>query len=94
MSTRAATESATVDRRLHEAVLARLRSQPESAHAFRGFGPLVLAAKMIVIALLIFWFRVTYPRFREDQLQTFAWKFLIPVALANIAVTAIIKVAV
>ena len=34
------------------------------------------------------------PRFREDQLQRFAWKVLIPVSLANIAITAILKVAV
>ena len=40
------------------------------------------------------WVRFSFPRFREDQLQTFAWKFLIPLALANIVVTAILKVAV
>jgi NADH-quinone oxidoreductase subunit H len=56
-------------------------------------GPLVLAAKMVFIAFLIFWFRITYPRFREDQLQRLAWKFLIPIALFNIVVTAIFKVA-
>ena len=37
--------------------------------------------------------RFTYPRFREDQLQRFAWKVLIPLALANIMVTAVFKVA-
>ena len=55
-------------------------------------GPLVLAGKMILIAFLIFWFRITYPRFREDQLQRLAWKFLIPLSLFNIVVTAIFKV--
>ena len=55
-------------------------------------GPLVLAAKMIFIAFLIFWFRITYPRFREDQLQKLAWKFLIPLALFNIVLTAVFKV--
>ncbi|MGZ0177804.1 MAG: NADH-quinone oxidoreductase subunit NuoH [Acidimicrobiales bacterium] len=55
-------------------------------------GPLVLAGKMIFIAFLIFWFRITYPRFREDQLQRLAWKFLIPLSLFNIVVTAIFKV--
>jgi NADH-quinone oxidoreductase subunit H len=29
---------------------------------------------------------------REDQLQTLAWKYLIPIALANIAVTGVLKV--
>jgi NADH-quinone oxidoreductase subunit H len=38
--------------------------------------------------------RFSYPRFREDQLQRFAWKVLIPVSIANIVVTAIFKVAV
>jgi NADH-quinone oxidoreductase subunit H len=38
------------------------------------------------------WFRWTFPRLREDQLQTFAWKWLIPLSLANIAVTGIFKV--
>jgi NADH-quinone oxidoreductase subunit H len=37
--------------------------------------------------------RFTLPRFREDQLQAFAWKFLIPLSLVNILVTGIAKVA-
>jgi NADH-quinone oxidoreductase subunit H len=56
-------------------------------------GPLVLFAKVMFVAFLIFWFRFTYPRFREDQLQRFAWKVLIPVALVNILVTGLLKVA-
>jgi NADH-quinone oxidoreductase subunit H len=36
--------------------------------------------------------RFTYPRVREDQLQRFAWKILIPVSLANIMLTAVLKV--
>ena len=64
---------------------------PDS-NLFNIIGPLVLAGKMILIAFLIFWFRVTYPRFREDQLQRLAWKVLIPLALANIVVTAVLKV--
>ena len=55
-------------------------------------GPIVLFAKVMLVSFLIFWVRFTYPRFREDQLQSFAWKFLIPLALVNIAVTAILKV--
>ncbi len=62
------------------------------AEVMNWIGPLVLAAKMVLIAFLIFWFRITYPRFREDQLQRLAWKFLIPLSLANIAVTAFFKV--
>jgi NADH-quinone oxidoreductase subunit H len=55
-------------------------------------GPIALFVKIMVVAFLIFWFRFTYPRFREDQLQRFAWKYLIPLALANITVTGILVV--
>ena len=47
---------------------------------------------LILIAGLIFFVRFTYPRFREDQLQRFAWTILIPLSLLNIFVTAILKV--
>jgi len=57
-------------------------------------GPVIMATKMFALVGIIMWVRFSYPRFREDQLQTFAWKFLIPVSLANIAVTAILKVAI
>ena len=56
------------------------------------FGPFVLAAKVGLLAFLMIWIRWTWPRMREDQLQTFAWKWLIPISLANIAVTAVFKV--
>ena len=55
-------------------------------------GPLVVMGKMMLVAFFIFWIRFTYPRFREDQLQTIAWKYLIPLALLNISVTAVLKV--
>ena len=57
-------------------------------------GPLILFTKMIVLAFFMMWVRFSYPRVREDQLQRFAWKVLIPVSLINIMVTAILKVAV
>ena len=47
----------------------------------------------MIVSFIIFWVRFTYPRFREDQLQAFAWKWLIPIALVNILVTAVLKVA-
>ncbi|MEZ5264984.1 MAG: NADH-quinone oxidoreductase subunit H [Acidimicrobiia bacterium] len=56
-------------------------------------GPIVMLVKMMLIVFLVMWFRFTYPRFREDQLQIFAWKILIPISLVNIAVTAVLKVA-
>ena len=60
---------------------------------FNVIGPLVLIGKMVLVAFLIFWFRFTYPRFREDQLQQLAWKFLIPLSLVNIVATGVLKVA-
>jgi NADH-quinone oxidoreductase subunit H len=57
-------------------------------------GPVIMLTKMMLLVGIIMWVRFTYPRFREDQLQTFAWKVLIPLSLANIVVTSILKVAV
>ncbi len=56
-------------------------------------GPIILISKMMLVVFIIMWIRFSYPRFREDQLQRFAWKILIPVSLANIMVTAVLKVA-
>ena len=57
-------------------------------------GPVIMLTKMMLLTGIIMWVRFSYPRFREDQLQRFAWKVLIPLSLANIAVTAILKVAI
>ena len=56
-------------------------------------GPAVLFAKLMFVAFLMFWVRFTYPRLREDQLQALAWKFLIPIGLANLLLTGLFKVA-
>jgi NADH-quinone oxidoreductase subunit H len=63
-----------------------------SDDVLRFAGPLVLAAKVFLLVFLMIWFRWTFPRFREDQLQTLAWKWLIPVALLNIVATGVLKV--
>jgi len=55
-------------------------------------GPAVLFGKIMLVSFLIFWARFTYPRFREDQLQKFAWKYLIPISLVWLAGTAVMKV--
>jgi NADH-quinone oxidoreductase subunit H len=69
--------------------------QPWFRHGLMAdlLGPLVLGVKVMFVAFLIFWIRFTFPRFREDQLQTFAWKYLIPLSLLNIVLTGILKVA-
>jgi NADH-quinone oxidoreductase subunit H len=55
-------------------------------------GPLIMFTKMMGLVFLVMWIRFSYPRFREDQLQRFAWKVLIPVSLVNIMLTAVLKV--
>jgi len=63
-----------------------------TSNLFNVLGPAILLGKVILVAFLIFWFRFTYPRFREDQLQQLAWKVLIPLSLINIVVTGVLKV--
>jgi len=46
--------------------------------------------KVYFIIFLLMWFRWTFPRVRFDQLITFAWKILIPLAFANLIITAFI----
>jgi NADH-quinone oxidoreductase subunit H len=55
-------------------------------------GPIILIAKVFFLVFVMIWFRWTFPRFREDQLQRLAWVWLVPLALFNIMVTAVLKV--
>ena len=45
--------------------------------------------KTFVLLCVMVWFRGTFPRFRVDQLMGFAWKFLLPLTLINILLTAL-----
>jgi NADH-quinone oxidoreductase subunit H len=63
------------------------------------FGPPILQAllpvgwfclKVFFFMFLYVWVRWTVPRFRYDQLMAFGWKVLLPAAIANIVVTALI----
>ncbi len=63
------------------------------------FGPPLVAAllpvfwfvlKVFFFIFLYIWIRGTLPRFRYDQLMAFGWKFLLPLAIANIVVTSLI----
>jgi NADH-quinone oxidoreductase subunit H len=64
-----------------------------------AFGPPILQAvlpvvwfcvKVFLFMFLYVWVRWSLPRFRYDQLMAFGWKILLPLALANILVTALI----
>jgi len=63
------------------------------------FGPAIVravlpifwfVAKVFCFIFLYIWVRGTLPRFRYDQLMAFGWKFLLPLALANVVVTALV----
>tara|TARA_B100000965_G_C19596912_1_gene760690 strand:- start:780 stop:1751 length:972 start_codon:yes stop_codon:yes gene_type:complete len=56
------------------------------------YGPLALITKTVILGFILVAVRWSFPRFREDQLQNLAWKFLIPASLVNILVTAVMKV--
>ncbi len=47
-------------------------------------------AKIVIFLFFYIWLRGTLPRFRFDQLMNFGWKFLLPVAILNIIITATI----
>jgi NADH-quinone oxidoreductase subunit H len=46
--------------------------------------------KVYFLIFVVMWVRWTYPRIRFDQLMNFAWKVLIPIALVNLLITAIV----
>jgi len=63
------------------------------------FGPALLrailplfwfVAKVFCFLFLYIWVRGTLPRFRYDQLMAFGWKFLLPLAIANLVITALV----
>ncbi|MGW0603149.1 complex I subunit 1/NuoH family protein [Streptomyces sp. NPDC002644] len=59
-----------------------------------GLGWFWTLLKTAVLAFVVIWLRVTYPRLREDQLQKLSWTFLVPLALGQIALTGVVKVVV
>ncbi len=48
--------------------------------------------KMLIFLLFFIWLRATFPRFRYDQLMSFGWKVLLPLAILNVFITGIIMV--
>lgn len=57
------------------------------------FGFLAFFAKIAFFLFLFIWVRWTIPRFRYDQLMDLGWKKLIPLALANLLITAVVLLA-
>jgi NADH-quinone oxidoreductase subunit H len=63
---------------------------PFGIHPPGWVDPIVVLAKMVVILTLFIWIRATLPRLRYDQLMSFGWKILLPLATLNLLVTAIV----
>jgi NADH-quinone oxidoreductase subunit H len=57
-------------------------------------GPVWFLIKVFLLAFVVIWLRVSNPRFRADQLQRLAWQVLVPVTLAQLALTGVVKVVV
>jgi NADH-quinone oxidoreductase subunit H len=55
-------------------------------------GPVWFLLKLAVVVYVFIWLRTTLPRLRYDQLMSFGWKILLPVATANAVVTATLVV--
>jgi NADH-quinone oxidoreductase subunit H len=55
--------------------------------------PIVVLVKTVIMVSIIIWIRATLPRLRYDQLMSFGWKILLPLATLNALVTAIVLVA-
>ncbi|HUQ50526.1 MAG TPA: NADH-quinone oxidoreductase subunit NuoH [Terriglobales bacterium] len=57
--------------------------------AFVLSGVFWFVTKLLVFIFLYIWIRGTLPRFRYDQLMAFGWKYLLPIAIANIIMTSL-----
>jgi NADH-quinone oxidoreductase subunit H len=55
-----------------------------------GPSPVWFVGKVLLLLFIFIWFRASLPRFRYDQLMTFGWKRLLPLALVNAMATAIL----
>ncbi len=65
---------------------------PFGIHPPGWVDPFVVLFKMSLVTFLFIWVRATLPRLRYDQLMSFGWKILLPLATLNTLVTAILVV--
>jgi len=62
---------------------------PAALNAVQGI--FWFTSKMMVFLYAFIWYRGTFPRYRYDQLMRVGWRWMIPLALANIIVTAAVR---
>jgi NADH-quinone oxidoreductase subunit H len=55
-------------------------------------GGLWMLLKTFALGFIVIWVRVAYPRLREDQVNSFAWKVLVPLALLQLTITTVLVV--
>ena len=67
--------------------LAILIVYPPVLHAIQGI--FWFSAKVLAFLYAFIWYRATFPRYRYDQLMNIGWRWMIPLALANLIVTAV-----
>jgi NADH-quinone oxidoreductase subunit H len=65
---------------------------PFGIHPPGWVDPFVVLAKILIVFSFFIWIRATLPRLRYDQLMSFGWKILLPLATLNLLVTAVIVV--
>ena len=65
---------------------------PFGIHPPGWVDPFVVLFKMSLVTFLFIWVRATLPRLRYDQLMSFGWKVLLPLATLNTLVTAVLVV--
>jgi NADH-quinone oxidoreductase subunit H len=66
---------------------------PFGIHPPGWVDPIVVIVKMTIFLTVFIWIRATLPRLRYDQLMSFGWKVLLPIATLNLLLTAILVVA-
>ncbi len=65
---------------------------PFGIHPPGWVDPIVVLAKITLVTFFFIWVRATLPRLRYDQLMSFGWKVLLPLATLNALVTAVLVV--
>jgi NADH-quinone oxidoreductase subunit H len=70
-------------------VLGILVAYPPVLTAIQGI--FWFGAKVLAFLYAFIWCRATFPRYRYDQLMNVGWRWMIPLALGNVVVTAVIR---